>query len=481
MSATTLLLFIGLYFAVLILIGHFTAQKDSNDTFFRGNRNSPWYVVAFGMIGASLSGVTFISVPGWVAGSQFSYLQTVLGYLVGYATIAWVLLPLYYRLNLTTIYTYLGTRFGPVTYRTGAWFFLISRLLGSAFRLYIVAEVLHFSIFEALNVPFSVVVAGTLLLIMAYTSKGGIRTIVYTDTLQTAFMLIAVALTIYHVQQAVVPNDVSLLTYLSQSPDSQTFFFSDFLADKRHFIKQFFSGVFLAIAMTGLDQDMMQKNLTCKNLKDAQKNMLWFSTSLVFVNLMFLSLGILLYDFAALKGLAAAGDKLYPSLALGGYLGPVVGVFFIVGLIAAAYSSADSALTSLTTSFCIDILQIDQNQLDTSLKTRKRVHWLVALAMFLVIVGSKPFVSANIISTIFEVAGYTYGPLLGFFGFGLLTHRTVNDKWVWLVALLTPAMGYGLKLGAAKFLHYNFSFELLLINGLLTAAGLWLLSKPKSH
>jgi len=471
---------IALYFGCLIVISFYTGRDDSNESFFKGNRNSPWYVVAFGMIGASLSGVTFISVPGWVDGSQFSYLQTVFGYLVGYGIIALVLLPLYYKLNLTSIYTYLGQRFGSNTYYTGAWFFLVSRLLGSAFRLYVVADVLHFLVLQPFGVPFWATVAGALLLIMVYTNKGGIKTIVYTDTLQTLFMLLAVGFTIFILKDKLLQPEQSFVSYIVDSSQSQVFFWDNFGSDKRHFAKQFISGIFLAIAMTGLDQDMMQKNLTCKSLRDAQKNMFWFSTSLIVVNLMFLSLGVLLYDYAASIGLAETGDRLYAAIAMGSTLSPWVGFLFIFGVTAAAYSSADSTLTSLTTSFCIDILRFENQPKAVQYRIRKRVHWGVAVVMFLVIVGSRPFVSKTIIETIFEIAGYTYGPLLGFFAFGLLTKKQVRDKWVPYIAVLSPLLCFLLKSFSTQWLGYTFSFELLPLNGFFTFIGMWVLSKSEN-
>lgn len=478
MSPYLILTFVGLYFGLLIIISQLTSRQSDNETFFTGKRSSPWYVVAFGMIGASLSGVTFISVPGWVGSSQFSYMQMVLGYLVGYIIIANVLLPLYYKYNLTSIYGYLGERFGTASYKTGAWFFLVSRMFGSAFRLYIVADVLQFAVFEALGVPFAVTVAISLALIMVYTFKGGIKTIVYTDTLQTFFLLLAVVLTIYIIKDALLPEGGSLVAFVWDNAKSQIFFFDDFFADKRHFIKQFIGGVFIAISMTGLDQDMMQKNLTCRNLKDAQKNMYWFSGSLVVVNLFFLSLGVLLYAFAAQQGIDASGDKLYPAIALGNYLSPWVGAIFIIGLIAAAYSSADSALTALTTSFCVDILKIDSDaNAAHAKKTRQRVHIGMAVVMLLIIVISRPYVSENIIRTIFEIAGYTYGPLLGMFFFGMFTNHAVRDKFVPVVAIASPIVSYFSKMVALEWLGYAMSFELLLLNGALTFVGLWLLRK----
>lgn len=478
MSPFLILSLVAAYFSVLFVISWLTSRKADNSTFFTGKRSSPWYVVAFGMIGASLSGVTFISVPGWVNGSNFSYMQTVLGYLVGYIIIAKVLLPLYYKLNLTSIYGYLGSRFGENSYKTGAWFFLVSRMLGSAFRLYIVADVLQFAVFDNLGLPFFFTVAISLGLIMIYTFKGGIKTIVYTDTFQTFFLLLAVVLTVYFIKDSILLPGQGLASYVWNSANSQIFFFDNFLGDSRHFVKQFVGGMFIAISMTGLDQDMMQKNLTCKNLGEAQKNMYTFSVSLIFVNFLFLSLGVLLYAYAGQLGITEVGDKLFPAIALGGTLGSAVGILFIIGLIAAAYSSADSALTALTTSFCVDILKIEKD-LDEAhaQRIRKRVHFAMAGLMLIIIVVSRPFVSSNIIKTIFEIAGYTYGPLLGMFFFGLFTKFEVRDKWVPFVAIASPLATLGLKVLAKNVFGYAMSFELLLLNGILTFVGLWFLSR----
>lgn len=479
MSPYSILFLVFAYFALLLIIARFTGKDDSNATFFSGNRSSPWYVVAFGMIGASLSGVTFISVPGWVATSQFGYMQMVLGYLAGYVVIAHVLLPLYYRLNLTSIYTYLGERFGPKTYKTGAVFFLISRIIGASFRLFLVANVLQLAVFDALHVPFWMTVTGTIALIWVYTFRGGIKTIVYTDTLQTTFMLAAVGLTVYYLSDALIPEGQTLYAYISEHADSRIFFtgqgeggfWTSFFEGENgnHFLKQFLGGMFITICMTGLDQDMMQKNLTCRSLKEAQKNMYGFSISLLFVNLLFLSLGLLLYDYAAEMGLGAANDDLFPAIALGGTLPSAVVVFFIIGLIASAYSSADSALTSLTTSFSVDILGMDVNghSADTK-RTRRWVHIGMSVVILIVIVLFKYTAPQNVISDLFRVAGYTYGPLLGLFSFGLLTHWNLKDKWVPLAAIAGPVATYVLNENSAEWFGYTFGFELLLVNGALT-------------
>jgi len=363
MSPLLVLVLIAGYFLVLVLISHFTGKGADNSSFFLGNRKAPWYLVAFGMIGASLSGVTFISVPGWVGASQFSYMQMVLGYLVGYFVIATVLMPMYYRLNLTTIYGYLETRFGFWSYKTGALYFLISRIIGASFRLFLVAGVLQIVMFDAWGVPFELSVVITVLLIWLYTAKAGIKTIIRTDALQTFFMLLAVALSIGFLASDLDWGIGELVARISDSDYSRVFFFDDW-NDKKHFVKQFLSGAFIAIVMTGLDQDMMQKNLSCKNIHDAQKNMFWFSIVLVIVNFVFLSLGALLYLYAAEKGMTVPEktDDLYPFIATKGYAGVVVAVSFLLGLIAAAYSSADSALTSLTTSVSVDFLNVNKNK-----------------------------------------------------------------------------------------------------------------------
>tara|TARA_B100000787_G_C16180743_1_gene291653 strand:+ start:263 stop:1735 length:1473 start_codon:yes stop_codon:yes gene_type:complete len=481
MSPLIIILFILGYFAFLIGISYFTTSKNnSNEAFFTGNRQSPWYIVAFGMIGTSLSGVTFISVPGWVATSQFSYMQMVLGYLVGYLVIGLVLMPLYYKMNLVSIYSYLESRFGFRAYKTGAWFFLISRVLGASFRLYLVAMVFQLAIFKPLNwdVPFFVTVLLTILLIWLYTFRGGIKTIVYTDTLQTLFMLTAVGVTLYVVGNELnLAGEYGLIETIANHEYSQIFFFDDWKSGK-FFWKQFLAGTFIAIAMTGLDQDMMQKNLTCRNLRDAQKNMFWFSTSLVLVNLLFLTLGAVLYIFISQQGipLPEKADYLYPMLAVGGYLGPVVGMLFILGLIAAAYSSADSALTALTTSFCVDILGIERKNFLNPAKTRKLVHVGMSIVLLIVITGFQMINNESVIKSLFIAAGYTYGPLLGMFAFGILSKKEANDRWIPLICIISPIFCYFLKDFSLKLFDYTFGFELLILNALLTILGLLFVS-----
>lgn len=475
-----LFLIIG-YFLVLILISFLTNRGGSNADFFKAGKQSPWYLVAFGMIGASLSGVTFISVPGWVEASKFSYFQVVLGYIVGYAVIGTVLLPLYYRLNLTSIYTYLDGRFGNASYKTGASFFILSRVIGASFRLYLVAIVLQSLIFDDMNIPFWLTVTITILLIWLYTFKSGIKTIVWTDTLQTLFMLVAVGVAVYYVATDLGLSGNNLFTFIAESDMSQIFFFDDWKSGD-HFVKQFISGAFIAIVMTGLDQDMMQKNLTCRNLKDAQKNMFWFTIVLTIVNFVFLVLGLLLTVYAQQNGIDAHKDQLFPTLASQNEFGIGVAILFILGLIAAAYSSADSALTALTTSFSIDILDIEKKYDEKKqIKIRKRIHILVSLLLIFVIIIFKYVIAdESVISKLFVFAGYTYGPLLGLYAYGLFTNWNVKDKFVPVVAILTPFLGYGISYLSEVYLNFEFGFFILILNGALTFLGLILIRSQKN-
>lgn len=480
MTPLLILSIIAAYFGLLVAISWYTSRGAGNSDFFLAGRNSPWYVVAFGMIGASLSGVTFISIPGWVGSTGFGYMQVVLGYLVGYTVIATVLMPMYYRLNLTSIYGYLGQRLGPVSYRTGASFFLLSRTIGSAFRLYLVANVLQLVMFDAWGVPFVVTVAGTIGFIWLYTFRGGIKTIIWTDTLQTAFMLGAVGLTVVMIGQEMGWGLRDVVYVVRTSDLSQVFFFNDPNA-KNYFWKQFISGAFIAIVMTGLDQDMMQKNLSCRNIREAQINMFSFSAVLVFVNLAFLALGALLYIYSAHIGLEIPKrtDDLYPLLATGGYLPIGVGILFILGLIAAAYSSADSALTALTTSVCVDLLDIFKRPEGEQKALRMRVHIGLSVLMAVVIIVFRAVNDDSVISAVFTVAGYTYGPLLGLFSFGMMTRRAVRDRWVPLVCIASPIICYVLNLYSVEWLDgYKFGFELLILNGSITFLGLLALSIP---
>ncbi len=477
MNPAIVIFIIVAYFGLLLVISYFTSRNADSNVFFTANRQSPWFLVAFGMIGASLSGVTFISVPGEVGASSFAYFQVVLGYLIGYLVIATVLLPLYYRLNLISIYTYLQQRFGFWSYKTGAIFFLISRTVGSAFRLFLVATVLQIAVFDAWNIPFELTVIITIILIWIYTFRGGIKTIVWTDTLQTFFMLSAVAVSIYLIASDLNLGFSDLINTVQQSGYSKIFHWG--IKTENNFYKQFLSGVFIAIVMTGLDQDMMQKNLTCRNLKEAQKNVFWFSVILVIANLMFLSLGALLYVYAQVKGVAIPGrtDELYPLLAIQ-HFSLVAGIFFILGIIAAAYSSADSALTALTTSFCVDILNFNEKPEKDKKRIRIGVHLMFSVLLLLVIIVFKIVNNESVIKSVFTAAGYTYGPILGLFAFGLFTNFAIKDRYVLIVAIMAPIISFILDLNSAKwFFGYKIGFEILIINGLLTFIGLLMINR----
>ncbi|WP_417875586.1 sodium:solute symporter [Winogradskyella sediminis] len=479
MSPTAILLLIVCYFGLLILISYFTGKEDSNAAFFKANKSAPWYLVAFGMIGASLSGVTFISVPGAIEAKQFGYLQVVFGYFFGYLIIAYVLLPLYYKLNLTSIYTYLKDRFGIVSYKTGSVAFLISRTVGASFRLFLVAKVLQLLVFDLFDIPFAITVIITILLIWLYTFKGGIKTIIFTDTLQTLFMLISVVVTIVFLASALDLNSIGeIISYTKESNLSKVFFFEDG-NDSQYFWKSFLSGIFITITMTGLDQDMMQKNLTCRNLKDAQKNMVSFSIVLIFVNILFLVLGLMLTQYAAANEITASKDDLFPTIAMLPEIGIVTSAFFLLGLIAAAYSSADSALTSLTTSFCFDILDIENTPEATRKRLRKQVHIGFSILLVLVIIlFDLIFTDVSVIWELFKAAGYTYGPLLGLFAFGLITKYQIKDKLVWVVAIAAPLVSYILNLYSKELFNgHEIGFEILIYNGLLMFLGLLFIKK----
>lgn len=461
------------------MITWFTARKANNESFFIGNKVSPWFVVAYGMIGASLSGVTFMSVPGWVNDTQFSYMVVVMGYLFGYAVIALVLLPLYYRLKLTSIYSYLGQRFGFWTYKTGAGFFILSRTLGASLRMFLVINVLQIFVFDAWHIPFWVNVLTFIILIIIYTFKGGIKTIIWTDTLQTTFMLLAVILSVIYISKNLEISIPDLISTVKKSSISKMFI-TDW-HHERFFIKQFFSGMFITIVMTGLDQEMMQKNLSCRNLKEAQKNMFTFSGIIFFVNLLFLFLGALLLIFVQNRGISvASSDDIFPTVAIQ-YLGPVAGVVFLIGLISAAFPSADGALTSLTTSVSIDFLRLNEREGLTE-KARTRIRYIVHLsiaAVFFVSVMIFSIVNDEaVIDKLFTIAGYTYGPLLGLYSFGLFTRRKVNDLLTPFIAILSPVICFILsRYSVQLFNGYKFGFELLLLNGLLTFIGLFIFSR----
>ena len=478
-----LLLTLG-YFFVLIIIAKITGKNDSNADFFKASKQSPWYLVAFGMIGASLSGVTFISVPGWVEASKFSYFQVCLGYIAGYVVVAFLLLPIYYKLNLTSIYEYLQQRFGNVSHKTGAFFFFVSRLLGAAFRMYLMAIVLQQFVFEQWDIPFEITVILSIILIWLYTNRGGIKTIVWTDTLQTLFMICSVIISIYMITYSL---GWSFTEFLNSDELKQysTVFKTESILAKDHFFKSFFGGMFITICMTGLDQDMMQKNLTCRTLKDAQKNMLLFSLVLTLVTFLFLLLGALLFIYADRFGVELPlldgnpkTDLLFPEIALNSGFGLTLGSVFILGLIAAAYSSADSALTSLTTSFCVDILDLKDHSETEKKYIRKKTHISMSILLILVIIAFKYLLNSNVIDSLLTVAGYTYGPLLGLFGFGIFTKYKVKDQWVWCVALISVALSYSLANTSNELLGgYIIGYELLPLNGLLAFLGLVLIRR----
>ena len=487
MNASHILLLISGYFVLLLIISYFTGKNDSNEDFFKAGKQSPWYLVAFGMVGASLSGVTFISVPGWVEASEFSYMQVVFGYFLGYMVTAFVLLPIYYKQNVTSIYEYLDDRFGFVSYKVGAISFFISRVLGAAFRLFLVAIVLQQFVFDAWNVPFEITVILSILLIWVYTFRGGIKTIVWTDTLQTLFMLISVGLSIYFILDKMDWTFIEFLNSRELSQYSKTFFTDD-LSSKNHLVKSFLGGMFITICMTGLDQDMMQKNLTCRNLGEAQKNMVSFSIVLVVVTFVFMLLGALLFIYADAHNIAIPlmdgspkSDLLFPEIALNSGLGITVAVTFMLGLIAAAYSSADSALTSLTTSFCVDFLNTEKKSEHVAKKTRRVTHIGMSILLILVVISFKYILDRNVIDGLLTVASYTYGPLLGLFSFGIFTKHQVKDKYVWIVALVCVSFILILAKLPSEYLGgYIFGYELLPLNGLLTFIGLWLIRKKNT-
>lgn len=476
MSAT--LVFIVIFCFILLLLGvsYLTSRNSSNETFFTGNRRSSWYLVAFGMVGSTISGVTFISVPGEVGNSQWTYLQFLLGNFIGYWIIAMVLIPLYYKLNLVSIYTYLDQRFGFRSYKTGSFFFLISQTIGASFRLYLVAGVLQIGFFNALGIPFWLTVFLTLALIWLYTFRSGIKTVVWTDSLQTVFILLSVAITLYIISTHLKIGFGEMISTIEHHPLSRVFDWD--WKSKTNFFKQFFAGLGIVIVLNGLDQNMMQKSLTCKNKREAQKNLFWFSFAFIIANLLFLSLGVLLFFYAEQNNIALPKhtDDLFPTLALQ-HFGVFAGVLFLLGIIAAAYSSADSALTALTTSFCIDFLNL-KSDTPNAKGTRLKVHIAFTLLMFGVIVLFRAINDQSVVTAVFRVAGYTYGPLLGLFAFGILTPYKVHDRWVPYVAVLSPVICYVVSVNSEAWLGgYKFGFELLLLNGFLVFMGLLALKK----
>lgn len=464
------------YFLVLMLISHVTGRRADNSTFFSGNRRSPWYMVAFGMVGASISGITFVSVPGMVLTSDMTYIQTCIGFIFGYFAVAFVLLPVYYRLRLTTIYTYLDHRLGRQAYRTGAAFFLLSKMTGSAVRFYVVCVILQRFVLDALGVPFVVTVVAMVGLIWLYTRRGGIKTLVWTDTFQTLCMFAALILIIYNVARHLGMSMGEAVDMVAADSHSRMFVFDDWMT-KQNFWKQFLSGIFIVIVMTGLDQDMMQKNLTCKTLREAQKDMCTYGFAFVPANLLFLSLGVLLVALAAKDGVAlpAAGDELLPMFAATGRMGMAVVVMFTVGVVASSFSSADSALTALTTSYCVDLRSRPGDE-----KLRKKVHFAMSVAFVVFILLFHSLNSTSVIDAIYVLCSYTYGPLLGLFAYGLLTRRGVSGRMVPWIAVASPVICFAVDSLSKTMFGYTFGYELLMLNGLLTFAGLWITGRKEA-
>lgn len=459
-----------LYFAALMLFSRITARRgDNNQTFFRANRRSPWYMVAFGMVGASISGITFVSVPGMTMFTGMTYVQMCIGFILGYFAVAFVLLPVYYRLNLTTIYTYLKERLGMRSYKTGAWFFLISKMTGAAVRFYVVCIILQRFVLDAIGVPFALTVVAMVALIWLYTRRGGIKTLVWTDTFQTTCMFAALILIIYNVMGQLGMSATDAVKAIATDEHSRMFVMDDWIS-KQNFWKQFLSGAFVVIVMTGLDQDMMQKNLTCRTLREAQKDMCTYGFAFVPANILFMALGVLLMQLAQKDGIAlpASGDELLPMFAATGRLGSTVVVLFTIGIVAASFSSADSALTALTTSYCVDIRQREGDE-----QLRRRAHIGIAVVFGLFILLFKTLNSTSVIDAIYILCSYTYGPLLGLFAFGLFTRRKPCDKLVPYIAVASPIVCFALEKTAMQCWGYKFGYELLMINGLLTFMGLY--------
>ena len=479
MSPIAILITIAAYFVILFTISYIAGRKADNEGFFVGNRKSTWYVVAFAMIGSSISGVTFVSVPGMVAASGFSYLQMVLGFVAGQIIIAFVLIPLFYRMNLVSIYEYLENRFGISSYKTGAWFFFISKMLGAAVRLFLVCLTLQLLVFEPFHLPFILNVIITVALVWLYTFRGGVKSLIWTDSLKTFCLVVSVVLCIYYIASDLHLGFGSMIATISENDFSRMFFFDD-VNDKRYFFKQFLAGVFTMIAMTGLDQDMMQRNLSCKNFKDSQKNMITSGISQFFVILLFLMLGVLLYIFTARQGIEnpEKSDELFPMIATGDYFPAIVGVLFIIGLISAAYSAAGSALTALTTSFTVDILGAKNKAENELVKIRKRVHIGMAVTMGVVIFVFNLLNNTSVIDAVYILASYTYGPILGLFACGIFTKKQVRDKYIPWVDIASPILCFILQKNSERWFNgYQFSYELLIFNALFTFIGLCLLIK----
>jgi len=479
MSGWIILITIVIYFGLLLFISWLKGKNHSDNTaFFLADRKSPWYVVAFGMVGASLSGVTFVSVPGLVRQIDMTYMQMVFGFFFGYIVVAQILLPLYYRLNLISIYSYLEKRIGRYGYKTGAFFFIGSKLVGAASRLYLVVWILQKYVFDQWQIPFAATVIISVFFVWLYTFRSGIKTILWTDTLQTFCLIGSLIAILWQVKNYMGLDFPGMIQTVSQSPHFRIFEWHDW-SSKQHFVKQFFNGIFITIVMTGLDQDMMQKNLSCRNLKEAQKNMYWYGLAFTPINFLFLCLGILLLVLAAQLQieLPAMGDDILPTICTGGFLGQSVLVLFTIGIIAAAFSSADSALTALTTTFCVDILRIDNENTAVSKKTRMKVHVLMTILFVLTIFVFKAVNNRSMIDAIYTIASYTYGPLLGLFAFGLFTKRSTKDKFVPLICIASPVVCYLINHVVYQLTGYLFGYEILILNGMITFAGLWSIKK----
>jgi Na+/proline symporter len=476
MNSIIILIVVALYILLLMLVSWLTARKSSdNNAFFLGNRCSPWYLVAIGMIGSSVSGVTFVSVPGWVVTTDMTYMQIVFGFFIGYIIIAKLLLPLYYKLKLTSIYEYLDKRLGKSSYKTGASFFILSKMLGSAAKLYIVVVILQNYVFEQWHIPFEITVFLCILIIWLYTFRSGILTIVWTDTLQTVCLVATLVIIIWNVKDTLGLDLKGMSELITESPHFRMFEFDDW-SSRQNFVKQFLSGIFIPIVMTGLDQDMMQKNLTCVSLKDAQKNMYWYGFAFIPLNFLFLCLGILLVSFASGANiqLPASGDDILPMFCTSGLLGQSILIFFTIGIIAAAFNSADSALTAITTSFCIDILGIKKEEVKNAEKTRFRVHIAVSIIFVVIVLLFRALNNKSIIDAIYTLVSYTYGPLLGLFSFALFTKHIPDNKSVPYICIAAPVICFLLDRLSSLYLNYQFGYELLMINGLITFLGLYL-------
>lgn len=478
MNPLSVIITLVTYFAILFTVSYITGRKTDNAGFFVGNRKSSWYVVAFAMIGASISGVTYVSVPGMVAASSFGYLQMVLGFVAGQLIIAFILTPLFYRMKLISIYEFLENRFGMSSYRTGAWFFFISKMLGAAVRLFLVCLTLQLLVFQPFGLPFILNVAITVVLVWLYTFRGGVKSLIWTDSLKTLCLIVSVVLCIYYIASGLNLTFTGMVNIVTDSKLSRIFFFDD-INSKQYFFKQFLAGTFTMIAMTGLDQDMMQRNLSCKNFRDSQKNMITSIISQFFIILLFLILGALLYTFANSEGIQIEkSDELFPKIATGNYFPTIVGILFIIGFISSAYSAAGSALTALTTSFTVDILGTKGKTEEIIVKIRKRVHIGMAIIMGITIFIFNLLNNTSVIDAVYILASYTYGPILGLFAFGIFMKQQVRDKYIPLVAIISPILCFILQMNSEVWFNgYQFSYELLIFNASFTFIGLCILIK----